>query len=72
MVIRINTLENIFNIMFAESLREKSFRYRSMRRFPFKKENALCNKIDLGDGFHYLLVCTQFTNERTELLKPYN
>ena len=31
----------------------------------------LCNKNDLGDGFHYLLVCTHFTNVRTELLKPY-
>ena len=30
----------------------------------------LCNKNDLGDGFHYLF-CTHFTKERTEVLKPY-
>ena len=32
---------------------------------------TLCNKNDIGDEFHYLLVCPYFATERTRLLKPY-
>ena len=31
----------------------------------------LCDKNDLGDEFHYLLICPYFQNERKDLLKRY-
>lgn len=31
----------------------------------------LCNKNDVGDDFHYLLICPFFANERKKFLKPY-
>lgn len=31
----------------------------------------LCHKNDIGDEFHYLLVCPFFLNERNKLIKKY-
>ena len=34
-----------------------------------KKKCSLCNKNDIGDVFHYLLVCSLFQEDRCNLLK---
>ena len=31
----------------------------------------LCDKNDIGDDFHYLLICPFFLNERKDLIKPF-
>ena len=31
----------------------------------------LCDTGDIGDGYHYLLVCEAFRNKRREFIKPY-
>ena len=36
-----------------------------------ERKCTLCNKNDIGDEFHYLLVCPYFATERTRLLKTY-
>lgn len=36
-----------------------------------KRKCTLCEKNDIGDEFHYLLICPTFATERNTLLKPY-
>ena len=36
-----------------------------------ERKCTLCNKNDIGNEFHYLLICPYFATERTRLLKPY-
>ena len=36
-----------------------------------ERKCSLCNKNDIGDEFHYLLVCPLFQEDRCNLLKPF-
>lgn len=36
-----------------------------------ERKCILCDKNDIGDSFHYLLICPVFRNERLSFLKPY-
>ena len=37
-----------------------------------ERKCTLCEKNDIGDEFHYLLICPTFDTERKTLIKPYN
>ena len=36
-----------------------------------ERKCTLCEKNDIGDEFHYLLICPTFDTERKTLIKPY-
>lgn len=36
-----------------------------------ERKCSLCEKNDIGDDFHYMLICPFFRVERADLLKPY-
>lgn len=41
------------------------------RSIPFDERKCHLCEMDIGDEFHYLLVCSYFTQERQKYLKPY-